>query len=150
MRNFLAFQSKVKYWKLSILSGALMEETRNFKDSLSEVLLIAKCCLTSFWYWLPILYMAYLFLQIWMMFYIHPLTALILPTFLCIYGIWQEEKRFKARYGIVKTKRLTASHGLGQGPDLMKSFEWEVERFVDEYERLLKENPKKEEKKKRK
>jgi len=124
-----------------------MEENRNFKESLSEVLLIVKCCLTSFWYWLPILFMSYCLLQLWMMFYIHPLTALVLPVLLCIYGIWQEEKRFKARYGIVKTKRLAASHGLGQGPDLMKGFEWEVERFVDEYERLLKEDNKKEKKK---
>lgn len=123
-----------------------MGAIREFKDSFLEVLWIVKCCLTTFWFWLPILYMAYFFLQLWMVFFIHPLTVLILPAILCIYGIRQEEKRIKAKYGLTKTKRLPVSHALGPGPEPMRKIEWEVDRAVDEYERLLKENKKTEKK----
>jgi len=88
--------------------------------------------------------MAYFFLQLWMIFFIHPLTILIVPTTLGIYAVLCEEKRIKAKYGLAKTKRVTASHGLGVGPEPLLN--WEVERAVEEYERLLKENKKTEKK----
>jgi hypothetical protein len=69
-------------------------------ESLMEILFITKVCLTTFWFWLPILYAIYLFFQIWMFFFLHPLTIFILPTILLVYSILQEEKRFKARYGV--------------------------------------------------
>jgi hypothetical protein len=116
---------------------------RDFKDSLLEVLWIAKCCLTTFWFWLPILFMGYVFLQLWMMFFIHPLTAFVLPAILCVYAFLQEEKRFKARYGFGEMKRLTSSHGFGESAEEISGFRWEVERTVQEYEHLLRKDKKK-------
>lgn len=124
-----------------------MGTIRDFKDSLLEVLWIAKYCLTTFWFWLPILFMGYIFLQLWMMFFIHPLTAFVLPAILCVYALLQEEKRFKARYGSGKAKLLSASHGLGESAEEISGFRWEVERSVEEYERLLREDKKKKKRK---
>lgn len=118
-----------------------MEKMREFKRSFLELLWIVKCCFTTFWFWLPVLFMGYALLQLVMVIYIHPLTVLIVPTILCIYTIMLEEKRFKLKYGIVKTKRISASHMVGSSPEPLGS-KWEVERAVEEYERLLKESKK--------
>lgn len=112
----------------------------NFKDSFREVLWITKNVLTTFWFWLPILYMLYVLLQFWMVFYIHPLTLLILPVILVVYGILLEDKRIRAKYGLTKTKRLSASYVLGENPEPMRKTEWEVERTVEQYRRLLKDD----------
>jgi hypothetical protein len=120
-----------------------VERTLELKESLLEILYLAKCCLTTFWFWLPVLFAGYFFLQIWMMFFIHPLTVLILPAVLCAYGIRQERKRTEAQYGLVKTKALKASHGLGMGPEPLPLYKWEIEKVVQEYTHFLKKKRKK-------
>ena len=76
-------------------------------------------------------------MQIWLMFWVHPLTILVLPIVLVIYGIIQEEKRAKTFYELNGIKYLSASHSIGEGPKA-KLFNWEVEEYVKEYEKLLK------------
>ena len=114
-----------------------MGKFRDFTDSCSEVLWIAKNTLNTFWFWFPIIYMAYVLLQLWMMVYIHPLTLAFIPIILIIYGIRLENKRIKLRYGLEKGKRLSASRTLGTPPEPIGEFEWKVEKAVEQYEHLL-------------
>jgi hypothetical protein len=116
-----------------------MGKLGDFKDSFLEVLWIMRSTLSTFWFWFPIIYMAYVILQLWMMVYISPLTLAILPVALIIYGVRLEDKRVRARYGL-KEKRLPATHALGTSPEPRKQFEWEVEQAVEQYEQLLKEH----------
>lgn len=108
------------------------------KESLLEILYLTKCCLKTFWFWVPILYAVYLFVQLWMIFFIHPLTILILPAVLIIYGTRQEQKSMEAQQGILKTKLLKPSHGLGVGPQPIPDYRQEIEKAVEEYTRFLK------------
>jgi hypothetical protein len=117
---------------------------KDFADSCEEVLWIAKNTLNTFWFWFPIIYMGYVLLQLWMMLYIHPLTLAIVPIALIIYGVKLEDKRVKLRYGLDKGKRLSASQVLGATPEPIGEFEWKVEKAVEQYEHLLKEEDKKE------
>lgn len=118
-----------------------MGRQQDLKEPFLEVLFIIKFCLTSFWYWLPILFWASLLLQLWMAFIVHPLTILILPTAVSIYAILVERKRFKNRYNFTNAKRVTPLHSLGASPE-PPSFQWEVETTVKEYVNLLKKNKK--------
>jgi len=120
-----------------------VERTLKLKESLLEILYLTKSCLTTFWFWLPVLFAGYFFLQIWMMFCIHPLTILILPAVLCAYGIRQEQKQIEAQHGLVKTKVLKASHALGMGPQPLSLHKWEIEKIVEEYTHFLKKKRKK-------
>jgi len=114
-----------------------MGKPNNFWDSFQEVLWIAKSTITTFWFWLPIIYMTYVFVQLWLMFFVHPLTLAILPIVLIIYGIHMENKRINARYGLGKVKRISGTHGLGASPEPLKKTEWKVEQAVDRYRKLL-------------
>lgn len=119
-----------------------MGKLRSYKDSFLEVLWIARNTLSTFWYWFPIIYMAYVLLQLWLMVYVSPLTLAILPVVLIIYGIRLENKRIEARYGLKKTKRLRGTTGLGAGPEHVGEFEWKVDRALDQYEKLLRKEKK--------
>ncbi len=74
-----------------------------------------------------------------MIFFIHPLTILILPGVMILYGTLLEEKRTRLRYGLAKPKQYQASHGIGAAPEAMGENQWRVERAVDQYKRLLRE-----------
>jgi hypothetical protein len=71
------------------------------------------------------------------MFCIHPLTLLIFPSILLIYLIVKEEKRTRIYYKLNGIRYLSASHPLGDGPEV-KPFRWEVEKALKDYEELLK------------
>ncbi len=118
-----------------------VKRLQSFKESFSEILVIVKVCLTSFWFWLPVLHCIYFFLQIWLIFYVHPLTILLLPLILSIYLILQREKRAKAFYDLHEAKYLSASRTIGAGPET-KTFKWQVAESVKEYAKLLKEETK--------
>ena len=120
-----------------------MGRLRGYKDSFLEVMWIMKNTLSTFWFWFPIIYMAYVFVQLWLMFYVHPITLAILPAVLIIYGVRLEDRRVKLRYGLSKTKRLSTDRGMGADPEPVSEVEWQVERSVEQYEKMLKDQKKK-------
>jgi hypothetical protein len=73
---------------------------RNLTDSLIEILTVIKTCLTTIWFWLPILYVFVFLFHLWMMFYIHPLTLFLFPSALAIYSVYVDNKRTKTRYDL--------------------------------------------------
>ena len=115
-----------------------MTEKQTLKESLLETLLITKACLTSFWFWLPALFAGYMFLQLWMMFYIHPFTLAVLPIALTIYLAIEEDRRTRAQYGLDSVRQVSASDPLGARPRDLGGFRWNVEKTVGEYKQLLK------------
>lgn len=114
-----------------------MATLQGIKVLIVEIALITKACLTSIWFWVPPLYAAYIYLQLWMIFAVHPLTILILPIVLFVTMTLWEDKRLRIQYGLDKVKSLEASHPLGAGPRL-ESVRWNVEKAVREYEESLK------------
>lgn len=124
-----------------------MNKLQEFKESFVEVLLITKVCLTTFWFWLPALFAAYLYFQLWIVFFVHPLTILILPVVLAVFATILEEKRVKAQYGLDEIKLLSSSDPLGASP-AWKKVRWDVEKAIRDYkESLRKTEEKKEEEK---
>lgn len=119
-----------------------MGKLRDYKNSFVEVVWIARSTLSTFWFWFPIIYMAYVFVQLWLMFYVHPITLAILPVTLIIYGVHLEEKRVKLRYGLSKTKRLSTLRSMGAEPEPLKQADWEVEQSVEQYEKMLRDQKK--------
>ena len=116
-----------------------MKRLHDFKESFFEILFIIKICLTTFWFWLPALFAAYFYVQLWMIFFIHPLTILFVPIALSIFSITIEKRRTKIRYGLDKVKFLKAGDPLGAKPR-WKSIKWEAEKAVREYEKSLGKN----------
>lgn len=114
-----------------------VKRLQSSKESFIEILVIVKACLTSFWFWLPVLYGVFFYMQIWLIFCVHPLTILVLPIAISIYAIIQEEKKTKAFYELNRIKYFNASHPLGEGPKMITSNR-KVEKYVKEYEKLLK------------
>jgi uncharacterized membrane protein len=84
--------------------GDALKRLKLFEE-IFEILFIVKVCLTSFWFWVPILYAVYSIFQIWMLVYIHPLTILILPTALIFYLLILDKR--KKTY--VKGEHLTST-----------------------------------------
>jgi len=92
-----------------------MRKIEEFKELVIDILRIVKICITTFWFWFPVLFYSYVFLQLWMLFYISPLTLLILPITIFIYVTILEKKRVKK--DVIKTKQLISSHPLFAKPD---------------------------------
>ena len=114
-----------------------MKRLWEFKESFVEVLLITAACLTSFWFWLPTLFAAYMYFQLYVIFFVHPLTVLIVPIVLAIFAMVFEEERVKAQYGLDKIRLLRSSDPLGASPT-WKKVRWDVEKAVREYQESLK------------
>jgi O-antigen ligase len=102
----------------------------NFKASLLESLAIIKTCLTTIWFWIPVLLAAYMWVQLGMMFYISPLAALIVPSILIVYALIQENRRTRALYG------LDGMQSEDSGKRLLA--EVDIRRLVSEYNVMLK------------
>ena len=113
----------------------MSQRLRGFKESAVETVFLVKVCLTCFWFWLPVLFAACFFIQLWMIVMIHPLTLFILPGILSIYSMLENEKRLKLQYGLEKKRRLKALHPLGSGPQELKGYRWNVEKTIEEYNR---------------
>ena len=110
------------------------EKEQTFKESVIEILLLTKMLLTSFWFWLPVAFLMFLYLQILMFFFIHPLTVLIAPAVLSLYAIRLERKRLASRYPLGFPKDINSLHHLEN---------WNpVEKRVEEYQELIQEQEK--------
>lgn len=105
-------------------------------DSVVEVVSIARTVLATVWFWVPIAYALYFIGQLWLIFYVHPLTAFAAATLLGVYALYLEGKRTASRYSLNVTMRLSATHSFTEGPRSLRK--WEVEQTVEEYESLLK------------
>jgi len=106
----------------------------NFKDSLVEAILLVKTCLTTFWFWVPVIFAAYMWAQLGIMFYVHPLALAIVPSVLIIYALIQEDRRFKAQYGLDKSRSIDTGKKLLSEVDMRK--------LVSEYNAMLKNDKK--------
>jgi hypothetical protein len=109
---------------------------QEFKESFIEILIITKVCLTTFWFWLPALFAAYIYFQLWAVFFVHPLTILIMPIVLAAFSMIWEEKNAKDQYGLDEIKLLSASDPLGANPE-WKKVRWDVEKAIKEYKETL-------------
>lgn len=72
-----------------------------------------------------------------MVFYINPLSLVILPAILMIYMLLEENKRFKAQYGLDVARKMSASDPMGSRPHDISGSNWNVEKLVEEHKRLL-------------
>lgn len=115
-----------------------------FKESVTEVLWIIKTCLTTFWFWLPALYAAYFYIQLWAIFFVHPLTIIILPAILGAYLVREEKKRNEARYQLSSTKRLEATYPSGEEPQSI-CFKYNIEKNMKRYKELFQKDEKQKE-----
>jgi len=55
------------------------------------------------WFWLPVLNMANIFVNLWLMFFVHPLFIVAVPAALILYCLWlehQEAERLRRIYKI--------------------------------------------------
>jgi hypothetical protein len=116
----------------------MYKDIQDFKEDIVETFLLIKVCLTSFWFWVPVLYAAYLFIQIWMFIAIHPLTLFILPSALAIYSLKQEKKRMKAQYGIQDGEHARILRPYSLIPQELKGFKWDIEKSLEEYQKMTK------------
>ena len=114
------------------------QKLKNIKESIKETLHIIKVCFTTIWFWIPALLALYMILQLWIMFFIHTLALLIVPTILIIYLIIQEDKRLKAMYGLETAKKKKASDPMFSGPTEISGYQWDVEKAVENYQKTLK------------
>jgi hypothetical protein len=111
-------------------------QKQSFKQSIQEIWAITKASVTCFWFWVPTLFVIYLYLQFYLM-VITPLLLLVGPAILIIFGLLWEEKRVKAQYGIKNVKLLYASNSLFTTPRRANS-QVEVDQLVEQYKKLLK------------
>lgn len=116
----------------------MYKSIQDFKEDVIETFFLIKVCLTSFWFWVPVLYAAYLFIQIWMFVAIHPLTIFILPAALAVYSLKQEKKRVEAQYGIQKGGRARILRPYSLIPQELKGFKWDIEESLEEYQKMTK------------
>ena len=105
-------------------------------DAAVEAVSIAQTVLATVWFWVPIAYALYFIVQLWLIFYVHPLTAVAAAALLGVYALYLEGKRTASRYSLMVTMRLSATHMLTEGPRPLRA--WEVEQSVEDYENLLK------------
>lgn len=102
----------------------------NFKDSILESLSIIKACLTTFWFWVPVLLAGYMWVQVGIMFYVHPLAVAIVPSILVVYALIFEDRRTRAQYG------LDSKQSEDSGKKLLS--EVDIKKLVSEYNVILK------------
>ena len=114
-----------------------MNRLEGIADSFTEVASIAKTVLSTTWFWVPVAYALYFLVQLWLIFFVHPLTAFVAASLFGFYAVYLEGKRAVARYSLKKTMFLSAGHTFGSGPEPIARHEWEVERTVEEYADLL-------------
>jgi len=128
-----------------ILDGFGQDMWVEFKESVLEIMFIIKTIFTTIWFWVPVLFSGVIYLQLWMMFFIHPLTIVIVPSILLVYMIFDEERRIRAQYGLQEVKRFRGFHLFG--PETVeKGFKWDQEKAIEEYEKMAKKKQQSEQK----
>ncbi len=111
---------------------------RNMKEELLEIIYLVKICLTSIWFWIPVLFAAYLFIQFWLIFYVSPFAILVVPTILSIILVYKREKRLRMLYGIKETvpEKVGYISGSELGQQVVpKEYKWIIEETLEKYRR---------------
>ncbi len=100
-----------------------MERVARLKESIWDIWTIVKTCMTTVWFWVPVIFALYMWAQLAIMFYIHPLALIVVPSILVVYALVQEDKRIKLQYGL--------------GKEETKKTEADLKEVVNEYKLLL-------------
>ena len=114
-----------------------MSAWSELKDSFLEIFYLMTAIFTTIWFWIPVLFSALLYFQLWMMFFIHPVTVLVVPIILVVYMVIDEERRVRAQYGLDQKKRKWGFHlfSLEQNE---KGFKWDQEKAIEQFEQIIK------------
>jgi hypothetical protein len=112
----------------------------SLKESFLEIWWVVKTCLTTIWFWVPILVGVYVSFEIWLFIFVHPLSILIAPVLIAIYAVTIQDKRARSQFGLLRARRLDAKHPIGTGPEFIA--EWNAQDRVEEYLRLLEDEKK--------
>lgn len=126
----------------------MKQRIKFFAAEIKEIFTIMKVSLTTFWFWVPVLYAAYFYIQFWMLVYINPLTILILPVIISLYAVYLEEQRLKAKYDFDEMKTLSTSQPSGKNLTVTQC-KWKIEKLMAEYLHFLKKKEKNSKLKKR-
>ncbi|MEM2704152.1 MAG: hypothetical protein QXR45_13455 [Candidatus Bathyarchaeia archaeon] len=70
-----------------------MQKIKEIIEDLIEALSIIRACISTFWFWAPVIYFLLSILHIYLMFYVHPLTIFILPIILTFYSVYVKRKK---------------------------------------------------------
>ena len=97
-------------------------------------MIIIKLCFKSFWFWLPILFTVFIYIELYLLF-VNPLLFLVGPLIIVIYALLWEEKRLKAQYGLKEVKVVKSSDPLFSLPRKEKVSE--VDQLIEEYKRMI-------------
>ncbi len=68
-----------------------------------------------------------------MIFFVHPITILLVPAVVSLFSMFLEERRVRTQYGLDEVKVLRASDPFGAMPRPEKR-KWDVERAAREFE----------------
>ena len=90
-----------------------------FREEVREAFLIVKVHLSTVWFWIPVLFAAYIPFQMYLMF-VNPFLLAIAPAALFAYLAYEEERGFRAKYQLDTTYTKTAREPIF----------WDVERFM--------------------
>jgi hypothetical protein len=107
----------------------------SLKDSLLDALAIVKAALTTFWFWVPVLFAVFLYVELYLMI-INPPLILVGPAILIVYALHWEEKRAKAQYGLTDTRGRHSADSMFATPQKSSTQE-EVDELVEDYQKLL-------------
>jgi hypothetical protein len=92
-----------------------MNRLGGIADSFAEIVSIAKTVLSTVWFWVPVAYALYFLVQLWLIFFVHPLTAFVAASLLGFYAVYLEGKRAVTRYSLKTTMFLSAADLLKKG-----------------------------------
>jgi len=107
----------------------------NFWREVKDIFWIVKNCLTTFWFWLPVLFYILLCFELYLIACVNPLLALVVPSVIVAYALTDEKRRLKLQYGLNSLKEELYTLKIRNG---LEPFHWKVEKSVKEYEELIK------------
>jgi hypothetical protein len=97
------------------------------KENLLEIIWIIKTCLTTFWFWVPLLVGLTPVVEICVYVFINPLAIFVLPAVITAVALILDDRRSKARYRYGKP--------VGLGDEFIAN--WNEKQKVQEYLEVL-------------
>lgn len=103
------------------------------RETFLELIWIIKTCLTTFWFWVPVLIGLIPMFELWIILTINPLAAFALPAVVVAGVLIIDDKRTRAHYGMGKDNH--AVHPIGTGSEFLAN--WDAQEKVKEYLKTL-------------